>query len=235
MKKIVYFLCIALLSLSLCSCSGASLGGKNSIDEATQNVIDLIDDIGEIDNYSCLAKISKASEAFEALNTEQQENVSNYNELQAAVLKWTSKYYFDGIYYYVDYIKIYDSDLKDISRSKSTYVSLVSEADDCMIQISDEHDKILFINGDDYYFGTIERQSSSGNDEAGTVNWETIPMLIEGKELSNAVVWLPNKDGDCGLFFVYNGNSAKEAPFDALRMGSPDAVAAVFQLRIYLS
>jgi len=234
MKKIIYFLCIALLSLSLCSCSGVSLKGKNSVDEATQNVIDLIDDIGEIDNYNCLAKISKANAAFEALNTEQQKNVSNYSELQVAVLTWTSKYYFDGIYYYVDYIQIYDSNLKDISKTKSSYVSLVSEADDCMIQISDEHDKILFIDGDDYYFGTIERHSSSNNVEAGTLNWETVPMIIEGEELSNAEVWLPDKDGNCGLFFIYNGNSAKESPLDALRTGSPDAVAAIYQLRICL-
>ena len=55
------------------------------IDEATQNVIDLIDSIGTVENTTaCKAKIDAAREAYDALTTAQKELVTNLEILEAA-------------------------------------------------------------------------------------------------------------------------------------------------------
>lgn len=182
---------------------------NNALNQLYANaVVDLINAIGTV-NVSSADTIAAAINAYDCLTEEQKELVTNHSALIDAASIWTEKYAITGNYYACTSWEVTNKDYKDITSANSTFISILGEKDKSYIQISDNYDKLLFVNLYGTYIADIEvKKDDYGKNlryEAVSIDWEETPTVIEGHEVTFSELGFYVNTGIARLNFVLDG------------------------------
>lgn len=195
---------------------------ENEDKAAAQKVKEAIDGIGivTLDSWNLLSAIL---ETYNALSSEQQALVGNASVLFTSIDEWKSKYDFEGNYYYCYEWKILNSDYNDITKSKSTYVSLLSEQDKVYIKVSDDYDKLIYSNQFGTFFGILITRNAgdwNGAYRECNIQWENDPIVLSDSAFTNSDITLYYEEGNAYLWFILNGDVTANNTFDAMKSNS---------------